>query len=103
MGSDGRVKHGCSGAQRGAFTVHDDGIARRSCQLQMSTLSDKRILTLDGLSSGVPQRLLPTAFVAYPIADHSPSDPVRYCDVSRRWIEWSHGTSTGFRRRVAAR
>ena len=88
MGSDGRAKYGCGVARRGAFTVHVDGIARRSCQLHMSTLSVKRILTLDGVSSGVPQRLVPTAFVAYPIADHSPSDPVRYRDVSRRWITW---------------
>ncbi len=31
---------------------------------------------------------VPTEFVAYPIAAHSPSDPVRSRDVTRRWIEW---------------
>jgi dipeptidyl aminopeptidase/acylaminoacyl peptidase len=31
---------------------------------------------------------VPTEFVAYPIAAHSPSDPVRSRDVSRRWIDW---------------
>ncbi|MEP7344851.1 MAG: prolyl oligopeptidase family serine peptidase, partial [Gemmatimonadaceae bacterium] len=31
---------------------------------------------------------VPTEFVAYPIAAHSPGDPVRSRDVSRRWIEW---------------
>jgi len=31
---------------------------------------------------------VPTEFVAYPIAAHSPTDPVRSRDVTRRWIEW---------------
>ena len=31
---------------------------------------------------------VPVEFVAYPIAGHSPEDPVRQRDVNRRWIEW---------------
>lgn len=31
---------------------------------------------------------VPTEFVAYPIAAHSPGDPVRSRDVTRRWIDW---------------
>jgi dipeptidyl aminopeptidase/acylaminoacyl peptidase len=27
-------------------------------------------------------------FIAYPVAGHSPSDPVRQTDVYRRWVEW---------------
>src|SRR5262249_14935209 len=31
---------------------------------------------------------VPVQFIAYPIAGHSPNDPVRQQDVNRRWIEW---------------
>lgn len=31
---------------------------------------------------------VPVQFVAYPVAGHFPSDPVRSEDVSRRWIAW---------------
>jgi dipeptidyl aminopeptidase/acylaminoacyl peptidase len=31
---------------------------------------------------------VPVQFIAYPIAGHSPTDPVRSRDVHRRWIEW---------------
>ncbi|MDX2029688.1 MAG: S9 family peptidase [Blastocatellia bacterium] len=31
---------------------------------------------------------VPVQFIAYPVAGHSPTDPVRQQDVSRRWIEW---------------
>ena len=31
-----------------------------------------------------------TQFYAYPVAGHSPADPVRMRDVYRRWIEWLH-------------
>ncbi|MGQ0765989.1 MAG: S9 family peptidase [Gemmatimonadota bacterium] len=31
---------------------------------------------------------VPVQFIAYPIAGHSPTDPVRSRDVHRRWIDW---------------
>jgi dipeptidyl aminopeptidase/acylaminoacyl peptidase len=31
---------------------------------------------------------VPVQFIAYPVAGHSPGDPVRQQDVNRRWIEW---------------
>ena len=31
---------------------------------------------------------VPVQFIAYPVAGHSPADPIRQQDVSRRWIEW---------------
>ena len=31
---------------------------------------------------------VPVQFIAYPVAGHSPADPVRQQDISKRWIEW---------------
>jgi dipeptidyl aminopeptidase/acylaminoacyl peptidase len=31
---------------------------------------------------------VPVQFIAYPVAGHSPTDPVRARDVTRRWIDW---------------
>lgn len=31
---------------------------------------------------------VPVKFVAYPVAGHSPADPIRARDVWRRWVEW---------------
>jgi len=31
---------------------------------------------------------VPVQFIAYPVAGHSPGDPVRQQDVNRRWLEW---------------
>ena len=44
------TKFGCGIAQCGACTVHIDGVATRSCQMQISILSDEKITTIEGLS-----------------------------------------------------
>jgi len=44
------TKFGCGIAQCGACTVHIDGAAARSCQIQVSVLSDIKITTIEGLS-----------------------------------------------------
>ncbi|MBU3011567.1 (2Fe-2S)-binding protein [Polaribacter vadi] len=44
------TKFGCGIAQCGACTVHIDGIATRSCQMQVSILEDVKITTIEGLS-----------------------------------------------------
>ncbi len=44
------TKFGCGIAQCGACTVHIDGIATRSCQMQVSILDDAKITTIEGLS-----------------------------------------------------
>jgi len=31
---------------------------------------------------------VPVKFVAYPVAGHSPDDPVRHQDLYRRWLDW---------------
>lgn len=44
------TKFGCGMAQCGACTVHVDGSAMRSCILQISSVGDKKITTIEGLS-----------------------------------------------------
>ena len=44
------TKFGCGIAQCGVCTVHIDGVATRSCQMQVSILDDTKITTIEGLS-----------------------------------------------------
>jgi len=44
------TKFGCGIAQCGACTVHVDGVATRSCQLQVALLDKEEITTIEGLS-----------------------------------------------------
>lgn len=44
------TKFGCGISQCGACTVHADGTAIRSCQLQVSMAEDLEITTIEGLS-----------------------------------------------------
>ena len=44
------TKFGCGIGQCGACTVHLDGNATRSCQLQVSQIEGKAITTIEGLS-----------------------------------------------------
>ncbi|WP_298762607.1 (2Fe-2S)-binding protein [uncultured Polaribacter sp.] len=44
------TKFGCGIAQCGACTVHIDGVAMRSCQMQVSILDGTKITTIEGLS-----------------------------------------------------
>ncbi len=43
------TKYGCGIAQCGACTVHIDGEAMRSCSIQVSSLTGKKITTIEGL------------------------------------------------------
>lgn len=45
------TKFGCGIAMCGACTVHVDGNAVRSCSTPISTLGDKSVLTIEGLSA----------------------------------------------------
>ena len=45
------TKFGCGIAQCGACTVHLDGIAVRACTLPVSSIGDRAITTIEGLSS----------------------------------------------------
>ena len=44
------TKYGCGMAQCGACTIHVDGVATRSCVLPVSSIADKKITTIEGLS-----------------------------------------------------
>lgn len=44
------TKFGCGIAQCGACTIHLDGSAARSCSLPISSVADKDITTIEGLS-----------------------------------------------------
>jgi isoquinoline 1-oxidoreductase alpha subunit len=44
------TKFGCGIAQCGACTVHIDGLAQRSCVLQVSAVQGKQVTTIEGLS-----------------------------------------------------
>lgn len=45
------TKYGCGIAQCGACTVHLNGAAVRSCTLPVSALGDKKVTTIEGLST----------------------------------------------------
>jgi aerobic-type carbon monoxide dehydrogenase small subunit (CoxS/CutS family) len=45
------TKYGCGIAQCGACTVHLDGTAVRSCSLPISSVKDKKVTTIEGLSA----------------------------------------------------
>lgn len=44
------TKFGCGIAQCGACTIHVDGSAARSCMLPVSSVENKEIVTIEGLS-----------------------------------------------------
>ena len=44
------TKYGCGIAQCGACTIHFGDVAMRSCQLPVSSVGDKSITTIEGLS-----------------------------------------------------
>jgi isoquinoline 1-oxidoreductase subunit alpha len=45
------TKYGCGIAQCGACTVHVDGVATRSCGLQVGDAAGKKITTIEGLAA----------------------------------------------------
>ena len=52
------TKYGCGIAQCGACTVHLDGMAVRSCSIQLSDAANKKITTIEGLAkNGVMDRV----------------------------------------------
>jgi nicotinate dehydrogenase subunit A len=56
-------RFGCGLGQCGACTVHVDGQAVRSCSVPVSSVADRKVVTLEGL--GTPQKPHPlqTAFI----------------------------------------
>lgn len=45
------TKYGCGMAQCGACTIHVDGTAVRSCTLPVAQVANKKVVTIEGLST----------------------------------------------------
>jgi isoquinoline 1-oxidoreductase subunit alpha len=45
------TKYGCGMAQCGACTIHIDGAAVRSCSIPVSTIGEKKVTTIEGISA----------------------------------------------------
>ena len=57
-------RFGCGLGQCGACTVHVDGKAVRSCQVPVSAVAGKKIVTLEGLGTKAKLHPLQQAFIA---------------------------------------
>jgi len=58
------TKYGCGIAQCGACTVHVDGVATRSCQMQLSAAAGKKITTIEGLAQNGKLNKIQEAWLA---------------------------------------
>jgi nicotinate dehydrogenase subunit A len=56
-------KFGCGLAQCGACVIHVDGEATRSCVLEVETVRDRAITTLEGLGTSAKPSKLQQAFI----------------------------------------
>jgi isoquinoline 1-oxidoreductase alpha subunit len=57
------TKYGCGIAQCGACTVHVDGVAMRSCGMQVADAVGKQITTIEGLASGAALHKVQQAWI----------------------------------------
>ena len=51
------TKFGCGMGLCGACTVHLDGVAVRACQVPVASIGTQRVVTIEGLDPGAPQKL----------------------------------------------
>jgi isoquinoline 1-oxidoreductase alpha subunit len=58
------TKYGCGVAQCGACTVHVDGVATRSCSMQVSDAVGKQIVTVEGLAVNGAMTKVQQAWIA---------------------------------------
>jgi len=60
--------------------------------LILSDVGDYRVPTTQAykLYHALKDNGVPVKFIAFPVAGHSPSDPIRSRDVWRRWTAWLH-------------
>lgn len=62
------TKYGCGIAQCGACTVHVDGEARRSCQVQIGDLEGAEVTTIEGLGAPDMLSVVQQAWVDHQVA-----------------------------------
>jgi isoquinoline 1-oxidoreductase subunit alpha len=61
------TKYGCGIAQCGACTVHVDGMAVRSCSMQVSEAVGKQVTTVEGLAANGTVHKVQAAWVAHDV------------------------------------
>jgi isoquinoline 1-oxidoreductase alpha subunit len=61
------TKYGCGIAQCGACTVHIDGVAIRSCQIQVGSLGGKKVTTIEALAQNGELHPLQKAWVEHDV------------------------------------
>ena len=62
------TKYGCGIAQCGACTVHVDGEARRSCQVQTGDVDGAEVTTIEGIGSPETLSIVQAAWVRNQVA-----------------------------------
>jgi isoquinoline 1-oxidoreductase subunit alpha len=62
------TKYGCGIAQCGACTVHIDGVATRSCQVPVNSVSGHKIVTIEGLAENGKLTKVQQAWVELDVA-----------------------------------
>jgi len=62
------TKYGCGVAQCGACTVHVDGEAQRSCQVQIGDLDGAEVTTIEGVGSPENLSVVQQAWVDHQVA-----------------------------------
>ena len=61
------TKYGCGIAQCGACTVHVDGVATRSCGLQVADAVGKKITTIEGLAANGVMHAVQKAWIEHDV------------------------------------
>ena len=61
------TKYGCGIAQCGACTVHIDGVATRSCSVEIADVAGKRITTIEGLAENGVLHKVQQAWIDYDV------------------------------------
>ena len=62
------TKYGCGVAQCGACTVHVDGEAQRSCQVQIGDLEGAEVTTIEGVGTPETLSVIQQAWVDHQVA-----------------------------------